>query len=938
MKMKRRNNLLILVAASVLTFCSFRIIRIERHDGTETKTNPWPELKKEMHPWTRWWWMGSAVDEKNLDKLLTTYSNAGFGGVEITPIYGAVGFEKRYINFLSPEWMNMLSFVVKKSNSLGMGVDMNCGTGWPFGGPQVTPQDAASKLIIQTYTLDAGKSFDEKIILKDQKQIQNGAQLQAVTAYGEKGEVVSLLDKVDNTGKLNWVPPAGKWDLYAAFCGKTLQMVKRAAGGGEGLVMNHLNRKAVDNYLRRFDDAFNGKSQGVRAFFNDSYEVYNANWSPDLFDEFKKRKGYDLRLYLKQLQSSDANENVIRVKSDYREVMSLMLIDNLAINWTNWAHKYNSLTKYQAHGSPGNLLDLYGAADIPECEAYFGLSYFPIPGLRHDTTDVINPGSNANIFKFSTSAAHVYGKPLASSETFVWLTDHFKTSLSQCKPEVERLFLAGVNHVFYHGTTYSPDDIPFPGWQFYAASNFTPTNSLWPQLSGLNNYIARCQSVLQAGKADNELLVYWPVYDCWAIPKGTDLQLSMHNPNEWLTPTAFNRSVEQLRNKGYSLDYISDKMLGRSVVSNGKVQLVSSAPYKTLIIPACNFMPVETLQKVVQLAQDGATVVFEDFPKDVPGLNDYTKRRSSLKKILSQLVSRDNSDGPHQLTVGKGKIILGDAQSALRMAGINREELTDNGIQFIRRDMSDGKYYYLVNHTANSIESSIHLNVRAASVVIMDPLSGDYGLAQSEIVSGKTYVRVQMQPGESLVLRCYTSNPPQLSPWKYLEKYERPLPVTGQWNLHFAQGGPELPADQKFTDLISWPLLKDSKATSFSGTGEYTINFSLPVKDANEYVLDLGRVNESAHVWINGQDVGILWSIPFKARVGKYLKQGNNTIKIEVVNLMANRIRDMDMKGVKWRNYHEINFVNILYKPFDASKWEPQPSGLLGPVTITPVD
>ena len=103
-------------------------------------------------------------------------------------------------------------------------------------------------------------------------------------------------------------------------------------------------------------------------------------------------------------------------------------------------------------------------------------------------------------------------------------------------------------------------------------------------------------------------------------------------------------------------------------------------------------------------------------------------------------------------------------------------------------------------------------------------------------------------------------------------------------------------------------------------------------------MLDLGVVDESAHMWINGQDAGIIWSIPFTARIGKFLKQGNNTIKIEVANLMANRIRDMDIKGIKWRNYHEINFVNINYRPFDASKWKPQPSGLLGPVTITPVN
>lgn len=900
----------------------------------------WPAITKTTKPWTRWWWMGSAVDEKNPDQLLTTYSKAGFGGVEVTPIYGAIGFEKRYINFLSPEWMHMLNYTVSKANAAGMGVDMNNGTGWPFGGPQVTYEDAASKLIIQTYNLEAGKKLDEKIVLKDQKQIQAGAQLQAVTAYGDKGEVISLFDKVDSTGRLNWAPSSGKWELYAAFCGKTLQMVKRAAPGGEGLVMNHLNKKAVDDYLKRFDTAFRGTAPGIRAFFNDSYEVYNANWSPDLFATFKKRRGYDLSLYLRELQSNDSTEKVIRVKSDYRETMSQMLLDNMVVEWTKWAHKYNRITKYQAHGSPGNLLDLYAAADIPECEAYFGLTYFPIPGLRHDTTDIINPGSNPNIFKFASSAAHNLGKPFASSETFVWLTDHFKTSLSQCKPEVERLFLGGINHVFYHGTTYSPDDVPFPGWQFYASTNFTPSNSLWPQLNGLNNYIARCQSVLQAGKPDNELLLYWPVYDCWANPKGTDMQLSMHNTRDWLNSTDFNQTVTQLQNTGYSLDYVSDKVLAQSQVDNGNIRVANNgALHKVLIIPTCNFMPVETLEKIIKLAENGATVIFQSFPDGVPGFNVSGKKNVEFKKVLSGLAFKNAATGVRQSDIGKGKIFLSaDVEKVLRITGHDPESLTGTGLQFIRRALNDGKYYYIVNHTANAIDQTISLNTVAKSVVIMDPQSSICGLAFSTVNNNKTNVRVQLQPGEALILHVYSSSIPELSSWEYPGKPAAPILINGEWSLHFTEGGPVLPSDQKLSELVSWTILPDTNAIAFSGTGVYSATFNLPAKNAAEYLLDLGKVNESAHVWINGADLGILWSIPYRARVGKYLHPGNNTIKIEVVNLMANRVRDMDIKGIKWRNYHEINFVNINYRPFDASKWEPQTSGLLGPVTITPAD
>src|SRR5882757_6594364 len=152
--------------------------------------NPWPLVKKETRPWTRWWWMGNAVDDKNTARLLDTYHQAGFGGVEVTPIYGAIGYENRYLQFLSPQWMSALDFTIAKAHSVGMGVDMNTGTGWPFGGPQVSSANAAAKLIIQTYTITAGQPFAGKIVVNDAKQASAGAPLQALTAYGDNGEVL----------------------------------------------------------------------------------------------------------------------------------------------------------------------------------------------------------------------------------------------------------------------------------------------------------------------------------------------------------------------------------------------------------------------------------------------------------------------------------------------------------------------------------------------------------------------------------------------------------------------------------------------------------------------------------------------------------------------------------------------------------------------------
>ncbi|GAA4203011.1 glycosyl hydrolase [Pedobacter jeongneungensis] len=883
-----------------------------------------------MKPWTRWWWMGNAVDEQNLDLVLKKYADAGLGGVEITPIYGAKGFEKQYLQFLSPEWMNILHHTVNKANTLGLGVDMNTGTGWPFGGPQIKPENAATKLITQQYTLKAGEKLTEAIKVKEAKQ--DFAQLQALTAYGNNGEVLNLLSKVQADGFLNWSPSSGDWDIYATFSGKTRQMVKRAAPGGEGFTLDHLDKNAVDVYLKRFSDAFGGKPQGIRSFFNDSYEVYGATWTPTFFQEFKKNRGYDLASHIKELTGKDStNANIARLKSDYRETMDELLLHNFTQNWTGWAHRLKSATKNQSHGSPGNLLDLYGAVDIPETET-FGSSYFPIPGLRRDAADIRNVDPDPMMCKFASSAAHTGGKKLASSETFTWLTEHFKTSFSQCKPEAEQLFLAGINHIFYHGTTNSPTNAPWPGWLFYASVEMNPNNSLWPHAQGLNNYITRCQSILQSGKPDNELLIYWPIYDVWNKAKGLDMALKVHDVDEWLHPTAFYKLSKELSKSGYSFDFASDRLLKQSTVNKTLISTnAAAAPYQVLIVPQCEMISPETLDQMIKLASNGAKVIFQALPKDVPGLNNLEARRTQLKASLAKLIFTDGADGIKQFKVGAGVILLAsDIQKALSSIAINRETLTDTGLQFIRRKTTTGKYYYLVNHTAKDIDTELSLN-EEGKVLIMDPQSSNVGVAA---IRDKK-VHVQLKSGESLFLKV-EHNGTINTPWVYLNKAAGVINLNQAWNLHFTEGGPELPADQQLAKLVSWTTLSDPKLQAFSGTGVYTSGFNLSSKTAKEYVLNLNQVDESARVWINGQEVGILWSIPFQARVGKYLKAGHNTIKIEVVNLMANRIRDMDIKKIQWRNYHEINFVNINYKDFDASSWNVMSSGLIGPVTIMP--
>ena len=305
------------------------------------KNTDWPQVTIESKPWTRWWWMGSAVNEKGLTYNLEAMSKAGLGGVEITPIYGVKGQESNYIDYLTPKWMKMLAFTESEAQRLGMSVDMSMGTGWPFGGPEVTIEDAATKSIFQEYKVDGGNKLNEKITVAEENQSKI-AYISKVMAYsGDKKQRLDITANVLSDGTLNWTAPKGQnWQVIALFVGKTLHKVKRAAPGGQGYVMNHLDKGSVGRYFDKFDKAFTAtNTKYPHTFFNDSYEVYGGNWTPAFLEEFESRRGYKLQDYFPEFLENGATETSARIVSDYRETIADILKVNFTDQWKQWANR-----------------------------------------------------------------------------------------------------------------------------------------------------------------------------------------------------------------------------------------------------------------------------------------------------------------------------------------------------------------------------------------------------------------------------------------------------------------------------------------------------------------------------------------------------------------------------------------------------------------------
>lgn len=850
----KHHRLLLFAVVAIATLCAF--------------AQQWPEPLPQAKPGTRWWWLGSAVDEPGLRWNLHEYAAHGLGAVEITPLYGVKGNDSNNIPFLSDRWMQMLRLCMEAGKEEGIQIDMNCGTGWPFGGPDVPLSEAACKLVVVD-TIVAASDADA-LRLQAPARERAYAKLIVQRAY----------------------PTADKdrSRVIALFESRTRQRVKRAAPGGEGWVIDHFDSAAVAHYLQRFDQAFERTgTPWPNTFFNDSYEVYGADWTPTLLDEFAHRRGYRLEDHLPAFV--DGQPDVI---SDYRETLSDLLLHNFTEQWAAWAHRHGVLVRNQAHGSPANLIDLYAAVDIPEIEG-FGLTDFGIKGLRTDPGMTRPNYSDLSMLKYASSAAHITGKRLTSSETFTWLTEHFRTSLSQMKPDMDLMFCAGVNHMYFHGTCYSPPSDPWPGWRFYASVDMSPTNTIWRDAPDFLRYIERCQSFLQWGEPDNDFLVYLPVRDMWRRDTRQRLmQFDIHSMAR--RAPDFIRAILSIDSLGFDCDYVSDRYLLATRFNGKELYTSSGARYHALILPnSCTLSPAVAAH-IDSLEAQGARII--------RSIDSETLCASARPEAMKTVC----------------------------------------GLKLIRRRNAKGYHYFVANLTSKDICQTVPLAVGLADAIWFDPLTG----ARYAAEVSSDGVRVALRSGQSLILQTFTQPEPEcatlarrpLDPY-FATVYNAECTVIEpdrRWLLRFEPGCvPAISQNYRLDGLQTWEGL-DSLTRTLMGTGTYTTTFSIKtrqLKAQHHWQLELGDVRESARVYINNVLVGCAWAVPFVLDVPQsVLRKGRNELRIEVTNLPANRIAELDRQRVFWRKFEEINVVDINYRPTTYAGWQPVPSGLIGPVRL----
>jgi hypothetical protein len=850
----------------------------------------------------RWWWFGPAVTKPEIERELQAMKAGGIGGVEVQPVYPVVlddpGAGIRNLPYLSDDFIDALRFAAEKARELGLRFDLTLGSGWPYGGPQVGAAQAAGKLRIE--------------------RVPAAPQARRVPAPGiGAGErfIAAFLEHTDlgavQDGAVRLPERHQGGDVRFFIASRTGMMVKRAAVGAEGFVLNHYDRGALDVYLQKVGDrllqAFDGHPPF--AIFCDSLEVYDSDWTTDFLEQFRARRGYDLTPHLPAL-ASGAGEPAEAIRHDWGQTLTELLDERFVEPMQNWARTNRTRFRMQAYGIPPATLATNARVDLPEGE---GVQWKSLSSTR-----------------WASSAGHVYDRPITSSETWTWLhSPSFRATPLDVKAEADLHFLQGVNQLIGHGWPYTAEGVDYPGWRFYAAAVFNDRNPWWTVMPDVASYLQRVSFLMRQGAPVSDVAIYLPTDDAWA-----HFSPGHVSTIETLRQRLGSDVVPGVLDAGFAFDFVDDDALRRGAGS-----------YRAVILPGVERMPVATLRALSDFAQRGGLVIAtRRLPALAPGFRSTEADHAGVRSLTEGLFRAAGARG----------VIVNDERGALGTTLVQRlapdvalsSPSTDFG--FVHRHTDATEIYFIANTSNQPLRTDARFRVQGMAAEWWNPMSGAITSAQVRAAAASvTTIALDIEPYGSrvIVFSKLAAAPPVQR--RATAPLPAPLDISGGWKVTFGSHGLAVTMDT----LRSWT--DDDATRYFSGVATYEKSVTVPgamVANGIAVQLDFGEgrpipqerltngmrawldppVREAATVFVNDRRAGSLWAPPYTLAVTDFLRPGSNTFRIEVANVAINH-----MAGRALPDYRLLNLrYGTRFEPQDMDKVRPVPSGLTGPIRL----
>jgi len=994
----------------ILAVLHFVVIEESCGQSLESGFKEPPQIAK---PLVWWDWINGNVTKEGIKADLEDMKRAGIGGVQLFDVL--LYMPEGPVRYGSDQWHEYVQYAIKTADSLGLEFHlMNC-PGWSAsGGPWITPEKSMKKLIWSEENVVGSKNFvkklkrptikhrggryikhnfyrdiavfavpadqGEKYRLQDwEKKISfSKASLKRATQslYEPderaipKDKVLNLTKYLSADGRLSCKIPQGKWTIIRFGFTSTGSTNHPAVDEGHGLECDKFDAETVafqfDKALGRIiNDAKPYLGKTLKGIVFDSFEGGYQNWSEKFPAEFEKINGFDLIPYLpiftgRIIESAAISEAVLY---DFRHTVDQLIAKNYFGTMQSLAHKNKLITYSESQGGPLNPFFCNEYVDVPMNEFW----------LR-------NPIQRIPSMKQSAASANLYGNKIVGAESFTAIPDYGKWQNTpySLKRAGDCAFTAGINRYIFHTYIHQPYSYLKPGFTMGRyGTHFGRQNTWWKYVPAWIDYISRSQFLLQQG----ELV--------------SDICFLLHNDIRYSIASADIKPPS-----GYDFTICYPKHLEKATLKDGQIGISDIQRCKFMVLPKHPFMTIDALKNIYRLVKSGAVIV-GDAPISSPGLKDYLNSKEEFERLVDDLWGGLDKKGKTSKTFGKGKVLLASPLEKImtELSIIPDIEFVpsqkDDEVRYIHRKTDTEDIYFIVNLTEESVSLTAKMRVTGKRPQLWDPASGKIEDAAIFNTSDDTTdVPLKLDPRGSIFVifrnplpgKWVTSIEPDISmildglfltdtKQSYKLKYSdgsfrnisvdapsKPITISGSWQVKFADGR-GAPEQITLDHLSSWTEHPDEDIKYYSGIAEYSKTIELDdnfIKKNEICILDLGEVCDIAQVSINNCKPVVLWKKPFQLNVTDLLRDGQNTITIEVANRWINRLIGDEQipvdytyqkQGSKFTNGRIEAFPDWLRFPEKAkaqnkrhtfSTWKHYsadsplvPSGLFGPVKLS---
>ena len=904
-----------------------------------------------------WWWLNGNVSQSAITRELEAMKSRHFSGAMI---FDAGGHNQRNNKDIpagplygSPDWNDLFKFALDEAERLGLEIGFNIQSGWNLGGPRVPAKYSAKMITYSSKEVEGGgvrkimldppvsnKGFYEDIsviafpieqnlksqcitfldyksgvhelggsapdcrfLLDNNRPDPRVEGKEAFVVYRDK--VVDVSSRMSSDGTLEWDFPDGTWVVMRVGYTCTRAAVSTSSNDWQGNVLDYLSEDAFDFYWDDvvepiFQIAGNHVGKTLKYMETDSWECGGMNWTGGFQDDFMDYNGYDIMPYMpvfggyvvEDIQTSNA------FLADFRKTIAHMVADHHYKRFAEYAHERGMGIQPESagpHAGPLDGIKNYSYSDIVMSEFWSPSPHRPTPKDRF-------------FVKQASSAAHIYGKKIIGAESFTTIGPHWNDELwHDQKSSFDHEICSGLNRVYFHTFTSSPDNMGLPGQEYFAGTHVNPRVTWWNESGPFIDYMRRVQMLVQNGEFVADALYYY----------------GDHVPNVF----PFKESDPCGILPGYDYDVVDETVLLQLKYKKGFIISPTGMRYRVLVLPDHGVLSLDALEAVNKLAEAGAPVI---------------------GPLPSSLVSLKNGDqgqtrfrGLSEDSMGKGHLLSGiTAREYLFSKGVlpdfsvigSRQEDFD----YIHYTIDGHDVYFVCNQTEQSLVVDCLFRVSGSLPEIWEPLSGvirDACAFKQE--DGLTRIPLSFDPyGSVFIVFSHDVKGSEEVGRNYFE-YTAVKTLDGPWTVHFDPdwGGP---GTVVFDTLKDWTESSEEGIKYYSGHAKYENSFSFDPVSGATYFLQLNDVQDVgiASVRINGVDKGILWTKPFRVDITDQLHSGDNELIITVVNSWYNRVAgdEINPGGKTYTNTNIVLGHDFRGRKIDTIPLEP--SGLMGPVEI----